>query len=159
MVFLALKNKILCSWFLSHHSYSDLIITGLESQIISKFLNTKTVESHLEVRKSYGRTSRSEIKDRRFRCLSLKWPMVKNTVKSFVRENKFHTYLTRETLPAKERVGKLHRHGKTPSYQTFADASMRKVVPKAKRPFFVLRLGLGVTIILLKLSALAVKIA
>ena len=57
--------------------------------------------------------------------------MVKNTVKSFVRENKYHTYLTRETLPAGERVNKFHNHGKTPSYQTFADASMRKVVPKS----------------------------
>ena len=55
----------------------------------------------------------------------------KNTVKSFVRENKFHTYLTRETLPAEERVRKFHNHGKTPSYQTLADASMRKVVPKS----------------------------
>ena len=61
--------------------------------------------------------------------------MIKNTVKSFVWENKFHTYLTRETLPAEERVSKSHNHGKTPSYQTFADASMRKVVPKlAKVP-------------------------
>ena len=55
----------------------------------------------------------------------------KNTVKSFIRENKFHTYLTRETLPAEERVRKFHNHGKTPSYQTLADASMRKVVPKS----------------------------
>ena len=55
----------------------------------------------------------------------------KNTVKSFVRENKFHTYLTRETLPAEERVRKFHKHGKTPSYQTLADTSMRKVVPKS----------------------------
>ena len=52
----------------------------------------------------------------------------------------------------------MHRHGKTPSYQTFADASMRKVVPKAKRLFFVLRLGLGVTITLVKLSAVIGKI-
>ena len=56
--------------------------------------------------------------------------MIKNTVKSFVWENKFHTYLTRETLPAEERVGKSHNHGKTPSYQTFADASTRIIVPK-----------------------------
>ena len=42
--------------------------------------------------------------------------MVKNTVKSFERLNKFHTYLTRETLPAEERVSKFHNHGKTPSY-------------------------------------------
>ena len=55
----------------------------------------------------------------------------KNTVKSFVRENKFHTYLTRETLPAEERVRKFHNHGKTPSYQTLADALMTKVVPKS----------------------------
>ena len=51
--------------------------------------------------------------------------MVKNIAKSF------HTYLTRETLPAEERVSKFYNHGKTPSYQTFADASMRKVVPKS----------------------------
>ena len=57
--------------------------------------------------------------------------MVKNTEKSFVRENKFHTYLTRETLSAEERVSKFHNHGKTPSSQTFADASMRKVVLKS----------------------------
>ena len=50
-----------------------------------------------------------------------------------MRENKFHTYLTRETLPAEERVSKFHNHGKTPSYQTFAVASMRKVVPKSLR--------------------------
>ena len=57
--------------------------------------------------------------------------MIKNTVKSFVRENKSHTYLTRETLPAEERVSKFHNHGKTPSHQTFADTSVRKVVPKS----------------------------
>ena len=44
---------------------------------------------------------------------------------------KISTYLTCETLPAEERVSKFHNHGKTPSYQTFADASMRKVVPKS----------------------------
>ena len=42
-----------------------------------------------------------------------------------------HTYLTREPLPAEERVSKFHNHGKTPSHQTFTDASMRKVVPKS----------------------------
>ena len=81
--------------------------------------------------------------------------MIKNTVKSFVRQNKFHSYLTRETLPAEERVRKFHNHGKTPSYQTFADASMRKVVPKSygskRRPLIVLRLGPSVTITLVKL--------
>ena len=50
--------------------------------------------------------------------------MVKNTVKSFVRQNKFHTYLTRETLPEEERVSKFHNHGKVPSYQAVADASI-----------------------------------
>ena len=74
-------------------------------------------------------------KGRRFRCLSLKWHKVKNTVKSFVRENKLHTCLTRETLPAEERVSKFYNHGKTPSYQTFADASMRKIVPKILRKY------------------------
>ena len=41
------------------------------------------------------------------------------------------TYLTHETLPAEERVSKFHNHGKTPSYQTFADASMTEVMPKS----------------------------
>ena len=50
----------------------------------------------------------------------------------------------------------MHKHGETPSYPTFADASL---MPKAKRLFFVLRLGLGVTIILVKLSAVVSKIA
>ena len=62
---------------------------------------------------------------------SLNWHMIKNTVKSSVRENKFQTCLTRGTLPAEERVSKFHNHGKTPSYETFADASIRKVVPKS----------------------------
>ena len=37
------------------------------------------------------------------------------------------TYLTRETLSAEERVSKFHNYGKAPSYQTAADASIRKV--------------------------------
>ena len=41
--------------------------------------------------------------------------MVKNDIKSFVRENNFHTYLTRETLPAEERVSKFHNHETTSS--------------------------------------------
>ena len=57
--------------------------------------------------------------------------MVKDTLKSFERENTFPTYLTRGTLLAEERGRKFHNHGKEPSYQTFADASMRKVVPKS----------------------------
>ena len=48
-------------------------------------------------------------------------------------EKKIHSYLIRETLPAEERVSSFHNPGKTPSYQTFADASMRKVVPKSFR--------------------------
>ena len=48
--------------------------------------------------------------------------MVKHTVKSFKRENKFHTYLTRETLPAEQRVSKFHNHGETFSCQILADA-------------------------------------
>ena len=74
--------KILCSWFLSHHacSYSDLVVYRFNvnvhlsrdwnRNIISWFSDTKTAESHLGVRKSFWRTSRSEIKDRRFRFLS-----------------------------------------------------------------------------------------
>ena len=90
--------------------------------IISKFRNKETVESHLGVRKSFRRTPRSE-KVLAFAMSQLKWEMVK----SFVQVNKFHTYLTHETLPAEERVSNFHDHGKTPSYQSFADASMRKV--------------------------------
>ena len=37
--------------------------------IISKFRNKKTVESHLGVRKSFRRTPRSEMKYQRLRCL------------------------------------------------------------------------------------------
>ena len=40
----------------------------------------------------------------------LKTDIVKNTIKSFVRENNFHTYLTRETLPAEKRVSEFHNH-------------------------------------------------
>ena len=49
-----------------------------------------------------------------FSVSKLKMKHDKNTEKSFLRENKFHTYLTRETLPAEERLGKFHNHGKTP---------------------------------------------
>ena len=66
-----------------------------------------------------------------FLVSKLKMVHGKNTVKSFVREDKFHTYLTRENLPAEERERKFHNHGKIPSYQTFTDASMRRVVPKS----------------------------
>ena len=55
----------------------------------------------------------------------------KNTNKPFVRVNKFQTYLTRETLPAEERVSEFHNHRKTPSSQLFAVVSMRKVEPKS----------------------------
>ena len=55
----------------------------------------------------------------------------KKTVKCFEREHTFPTYLTRGTLPAEERGRKFHNHGKAPSYRTFADASMRKAVPKS----------------------------
>ena len=57
--------------------------------------------------------------------------MVKNTEKSFAWENKYHTYLTCETLPAEERVSKFHNHRKTSSSQSVADASMRRAVPKS----------------------------
>ena len=72
-------------------------------------------------------------KGRRFRFLSYKLKLArgKKHYKILLRENKFHTYLTRETLPAEGRVRKFHNHGKTPSYQTFADASMRKVEPRS----------------------------
>ena len=55
-----------------------------------------------------------------------------------------------------------------PSCQTFADASMRKIVPKScgshfegidERPLFVLRPGPRVTIIFVKLSDVVGKIA
>ena len=51
--------------------------------------------------------------------------MVKNTVNFFVRENKFHPYLSHETLPAEEKVSIIDDHRKTSFYQTFADGSMR----------------------------------
>ena len=54
--------------------------------------------------------------------------MVKNSVKSFVRENRFHSYLTRKTLPVEEKVSIFDDHEKTPSYQTFANRPMRKFV-------------------------------
>ena len=53
--------------------------------------------------------------------------MVRNAVKSFVRKNKFHSYLTREILPVEGKVSVFDDHGKTPSNQTFADGPMRKV--------------------------------
>ena len=129
MVLLHLKHKIICLWFLSHHSYSDFIYHVIEIPnhiLILKY--KRLLKAILEFWNHFD----EKRKGWRFRCLSLKWhPIKEDTVKSFVRENKFHTYLTRETLPAEERVSKFHNHGKTPSYQTFADASMRKVVPKS----------------------------
>ena len=53
--------------------------------------------------------------------------MVKNTVKFFEWENKFHSYLTGETLSAEEKVSIIDDHGKSSS-QTFADGAVRKVV-------------------------------
>ena len=119
MVLLHLTHKILCSCFLSHHSYSDF--TNHVILILTSYLNfeiKKLLKVTLE-RKSFRRTPRSEMKCQRLRCL--------RCLKSFVQENKFHTYLIHETLPAEERVSNFHDHGKTPSYQSFADASMRKV--------------------------------
>ena len=69
--------------------------------------------------------------------------MVKHTVKSFKRENKFHTYLTRETLPAEERVSKFHNHGETSSCQILAnasDATSRAFVEGRTHKFIVQRL-------------------
>ena len=134
MVLLHLKHKILCSWFLSHHSYSDFIYHVIEiPTTYLKFEMQKLLKATLEFGNHFDKHHVQKLKGRRFRCLSLKWHEVKNTVKSLVRENKFHTCLTRETLPAEERVSRFHNHGKTPSYQTFADASIRKVVPKTYR--------------------------
>ena len=68
--------------------------------------------------------------------------MVKHTVKSFKRENKFHTYLTRETLPAEERVSKFHNHGET-SCQILAeagDAAWKAFVEGRTHKFIVQRL-------------------
>ena len=51
---LHLKHKILRSWFLSHHSYSDLIYHTIEiPTTYLNFRNTKAVENHLGVRKSF----------------------------------------------------------------------------------------------------------
>ena len=61
--------------------------------------------------------------------------MVRNAGKSFVRENKFHSYLTREILPVEEKVSVFDDHGKTPSYQTFADGPMRKVTAAKLKAF------------------------
>ena len=70
------------------------------------------------IRKSSRRTSRSEIKGRRLLCQSSKGHIL-------------HTYRTRKTVPAEEREDKFHNHGKLPSYQTVADALMRKFMPKS----------------------------
>ena len=160
MVLLHLKYKILCAWFLSHHSYSDFIYHVIE--IPTSYLN-------FEIQKLSKEPWSSEIiltnitfrnKGSAFSVSKLKMKHDKNTEKSFLRENKFHTYLTRETLPAEERLGNFYNHGKTPSYQTSADASMRKFMPKScdcslkkwtRRLLFVLWLGPSVTIILVKI--------
>ena len=92
-------------------------------------IETPTTYLKFEIQKLLNITVRK--KGSAFLVSKLEMVQGKNTVKSFVRENKFHTYLTRETLPAEERVRKFHKHGKTPSYQTLADTSMRKVVPKS----------------------------
>ena len=92
-------------------------------------IETPTTYLKFEIQKLLNITVRK--KGSAFLVSKLEMVQGKNTEKSFVRENKFHTYLTRETLPAEERVRKFHKHGKTPSYQTLADTSMRKVVPKS----------------------------
>ena len=129
-ILLYLKHKILCSLFVSHRSYSDFIYHGIE--IPTSYRNfeiQKLLKATLEFRNHYDEHHvQKHINGSAFPCLILKWHKVKNTVKSFIRENKFHTYLTRETLPAKERVSIFHNHGKTPCFKTFAEAPMRKVV-------------------------------
>ena len=83
---------------------------------MSKFWNyTNTIESHLGAQKSCFR-----------RVSKLKMVHGKIAVKFFVRKNKFYSYLTNETLPATEKASRFHYHGKTPCWQSFADASMRK---------------------------------
>ena len=48
-VLLHLKHKILCSWFLSHHSYSDLIYHGIEiPKIYLNFEIQKLLRATLE---------------------------------------------------------------------------------------------------------------
>ena len=61
-------------------------ITWLKSQIISNFEIQKLLKDTLEFGNHLDE-HHVRNKGRRFRCLSLKWHMVKNTVKSFVREN------------------------------------------------------------------------
>ena len=122
MVLLHLKNKILCSRFLSHHSYSDFIYLVIETP--TSYLNFE-IQKQLKVSLKFGNYF-DEHHVQKLRvgvhvCLSLKQDMVKNTLKSFVRENKFHTYLIRKTLPAVERVRKFHDKRKAPSYQTIAE--------------------------------------
>ena len=61
--------------------------------------------------------------------------MIRNAVKSFVRENKFHSYLTREILPVEEKVSVFDDHGKTPSHQTFDNGLMRKACDAKSKAF------------------------
>ena len=74
MVLLHLKHKILCSWFLSHHSYSDLIYHTIE--IPTTYLNFE-IQKLLKATLEFGNHLTKITFGRRFRCLSLKWHMVK----------------------------------------------------------------------------------
>ena len=66
-----------------HHTIviQTSIITRLKSQHHILILKYKNCWSHLCVWKTFWRTSRSKIKGRRFRFLSLKWHMVKKHCK------------------------------------------------------------------------------
>ena len=119
MVLLHLKHKILCSWFLSHHSYSNFFIMWLKSQHRIEILTYKNCWNGNYYDEHHIQKYRVGVSVSGLKMTHGK----KNTIKSFERENKFYSYLTRETLPAEERISKFRNHGNTPSYQTLADAT------------------------------------
>ena len=123
------RHNILCSWFLSHHSSSDSIYFVIE--IPSSYRNfevQKLLKATLDFGNYYDEHHAQKLRVG-VSVSKLKMAQVKNTIKSFVPENKFHSYLTRETLPEEERVSKVHNHGNTPSYQNLADASVLSLNP------------------------------
>ena len=126
MVLLHLKHKILCSWFLSHPSYSDFIYHVIEIPNHISMLKYKDIWKQSWSSEIILTNTTFRNKGSPFAVSKLKMSHGKNTVKSFVRENEVHAYLTRETLPAEERESKFHNHGKTPSCQPFAAVSVRK---------------------------------
>ena len=76
IVTLALKHKILCSWFLSHNSYTDFIYHVIEI-LTSCLWNTKSFWKPPWSSEIIWTNITLRNKGRRFRCLSLKWHKVK----------------------------------------------------------------------------------